>query len=47
MLLQLPSIIQKIDTKYSQNYRLAKKKDKDSKRNKSTNTFPIDIPNKK
>lgn len=46
-LLQLPFNIQKIDTKYLQNYKPAKKKDKNSGKNKSINIFFINISNRK
>ena len=42
-LLQPPSATQKINAKCLQGYRLAKKEDKDSGKNKSTNILPADI----
>lgn len=43
MLLQQPLNTQKIDAKYFQGYRLAKKEDKNSKKDKSTDISLTDI----
>lgn len=47
MQLKPPADMQKINAKYFQDYRSAKKEDKDLKKNKFIITTSIDIPSKK
>lgn len=47
MLLQPPLNTHKIDAKYPKGYRPAKKEDKKSKKNKSTDSPSVNVPNRK